>query len=199
MAAGLSFQVFVAMDFYEVGDSLAAAGALGGPAELQGMLCGRLCGGIALAEPELLALAADFLALEDDGLQQVAVVVKDLHDQLRAQLVGGQLNLRLMLPEDDETMTRRLTALGDWCQGFLVGLGQGGLGAPGQLTPEVNEILQDLAAIAQVDDDVDESVEDEDDEAAYAELVEYVRIVAITLHEELADPDAPEPVKPTLH
>lgn len=187
------------MDFYEVGDSLATAGALGGPAELQGMLCGRLCSGITLAEPELMALAADFLALEDDGLQQVADLVSGIYDQLRVQLAGGQLNLRLLLPEDDESMPRRLTALGDWCQGFLVGLGQGGLGAPGQLTPEVNEILQDLAAIAQVDDDLDESLESEDDEAAYAELVEYVRIVAITLYEELADAEASEPVKPTLH
>lgn len=184
------------MDFYEIGDRLAAAGALGGPAELQGMLCGRLCAGAALAEQELMALVADFLALEDDGLQLVAGLVRDIHDQLRFQLAGGQLDLRLMMPEDDESMARRLTALGDWCQGFLVGLGQGGLGAPGQLTPEVNEILQDLAAIAQVDDDLDESVENEDDEVAYAELAEYVRIVAIALYEELADP---ETVKPTLH
>lgn len=187
------------MDFYEVGDRLAAAGALGSPAEFQGMLCGRLCGGKALAEQDLMALTADFLALEDDGLQLVAELVRSIHDELHSQLVDGQLGLRLILPEDDEDMRRRLAALGDWCQGFLVGLGQGGLGDPNQLTPEINEILHDLTAIAQVDDEADMAVEDEEDESDYTELVEYVRVMAMTLYEELAEPGEREPLRPTLH
>ncbi len=187
------------MDFYEVGDQLAAAGALGSPAEFQGMLCGRLCGGAGLSDPDLMSVTAEFLGLEDDGLQQLAELVRSIHDGLRVQLSDGQLGLRLLLPEDDEDMARRLGALGDWCQGFLVGLGQGGLTDPARLTAEVNEALQDLAAIARVDDEAEMAVEDEDDEADYTQLVEYVRMVAMSLYEELSDPDAAQPRAPTLH
>jgi len=188
------------MDFYEVGDRLAAAGALGSPAEFQGMLCGRLCGG-PLPEADLMALSADFLAIEDDGLQLIADLIRSLYENLRKQLVGGQLGLRLLLPEDDEDMNRRLGALGDWCQGFLVGLGQGGIDAPHQLTQELNEVLHDLAAIARVDDEAELAVEDQSDESDYTELVEYVRVVAMMIFEELTEPDvaAGQPVPPTLH
>lgn len=187
------------MDFYEVDDCLAAAGALGSPAELQGMLCGRLCSGNILTEQDLMATTAEFLTLEDDGLQSVAELARNIHDELRIQLLDGQLGLSLLLPEDDEEMPRRLGALGEWCQGFLVGLGQGGLSDPAQLTPEVHEILEDLTAIAQVDDEAEMAVEDDGDEADYTELVEYVRVVVMTLYEELANSGGDKPAEPTLH
>ena len=95
----------------------------------------------------------------------------------------------IMTPDSYE----RAAALGQWCQGFLSGFGL--TRRAYSLSDEANEVLRDLAAIAQVQDALEES---EDGESDYMEVMEYLRVAPMLLFSELAKPEAPAP-KPSLH
>ena len=64
-----------------------------------------------------------------------------------------------------------------------------------QRDPMVLPVLQDLAAIAQVQGSLEES---EDGESDYMEVMEYLRVAPMLLFSECAKPAAPVP-KPSLH
>jgi uncharacterized protein YgfB (UPF0149 family) len=78
-----------------------------------------------------------------------------------------------------------------WCQGFLIGLQQGPLTLPQDAPDEATEALDDLAQIAQLSyGDIDSN---DDDETAYIELVEYVRLSILMLYHEIKS------TAPTIH
>ena len=70
-----------------------------------------------------------------------------------------------------------------WCSGFLYGLGTGQISDLGALTGDVGEIVRDFTEISRATgDDADA---DESNEQAYAELVEFIRVAAQVVFEEL--------------
>ena len=93
------------------------------------------------------------------------------------------------MPDDDDALRERTESLGNWCGGFLSGLGLGGLPDPSQLPEEVAELLDDLGQIARVDFELDDA--DEQEQAAFAEVVEYVRVGVLLINEELQPAKAP--------
>jgi uncharacterized protein YgfB (UPF0149 family) len=91
-----------------------------------------------------------------------------------------------LLPDDDEAMTIRLAALANWCQSFLGGLVAGmhrrGIEDVRSMPEEVKEIVQDFAAIAQLDDQADDDQAGEDESEGDAmELEEYVKVGALLM------------------
>ena len=56
--------------------------------------------------------------------------------------------------------------------------------------------MQDLAAISQVQDALEES---DDGESDYMEVMEYLRVAPLLLFSETKKPDAPAAAKPSLH
>ena len=103
-------------------------------------------------------------------------------DTVRA-LRGDEMEFQLLLPDDDALLVERATALSQWCQGFLYGFGTGGNVSRDQLSGEVEEVLRDLTHISQAS--VDTGADAEEEEQAYAEIVEYVRAGVQLLHDEL--------------
>ena len=91
-----------------------------------------------------------------------------------------------LLPEDVRSLDERTGALVTWCQGFLYGLGSGAgatqdvLDLPG----DVGAVVTDIMAISRAA--VDPEQGEEANEAAYAELVEFVRVGVQVVFEELA-------------
>lgn len=174
-------------------------GALNTPAELHGMLCGKLAGG---GEPDPARWreeAVEFLDLTDAPDASVVEALDGLLDNAREQMASPSFELALLLPDDQQPLNDRVEALGDWCRGFLNGFGSAGISGDSRLSGEVADTLRDLAAIAQVDA---EESRDEHDEANFTELAEYVRMAALSLHLEFAGPAAGpgEPAQPdTLH
>ncbi len=57
-------------------------------------------------------------------------------------------------------------------------------------------MLQDLAAISQVQDALEES---DDGESDYMEVMEYLRVAPLLLFSETRKPAAPAAAKPSLH
>ncbi|NER60520.1 YecA family protein [Pseudomonas sp. MAFF212428] len=161
------------------------------PAELHGLLLGRSCAGAGFEVDGWLADAAQLLEVEPADTVRNALI--GLQEMVKGELTGEEVTVVLLLPTDDAPLTERAIALGQWCQGFIAGFG---LNAGGKdLSTEAKEVLQDLVAISQVQDALEES---EDGESDYMEVMEYLRVAPMLLFSELAKPEAPAP-KPSLH
>ena len=88
-----------------------------------------------------------------------------------------------LLPDDEQPLNGRANALALWCTGFLYGLGTGQISDLEALNGDVGEIVRDFTEISRATgDDADA---DESNEQAYAELVEFIRVAAQVVFEEL--------------
>lgn len=162
------------------------------PCETHGILCGMLCADEALPSDlwirQILSETAMVNLAAEDTLHT-------LFDATVDQFNNADLSFYLLLPDDDAPLSHRAESLGRWCQGYLTGLGLGGMQADPGLPGEVNEFLGDLMKIARVGFfDTDNA--DEEDEAAYTEIVEYVRVGVLLVSHSLR---ATTSVARTLH
>jgi yecA family protein len=172
--------------------------------ELHGVMTGLLSGGARLNRnmlQKVLEAHADGESAFDDTLmaQLWQLQLKTLEELGASELVFSPL-----IPEDDDDLGHRVTALSDWCQGFLIGFGTAVRPNDTRVHEEsVRETLQDIVHVANVDPSAQDN--DEGDEFAYAELYEFVRMAAIHLFEEMAPPEEQHPhnedvpENPTLH
>ena len=93
-----------------------------------------------------------------------------------------------LLPDDEDAADTRALALGHWCEGFLHGLVSfdSGEDLKQRLAAEpLADIIKDMLQITRAA--VDEDSDDETNESAYAEIVEYLRVAAQLTYEELAE------------
>lgn len=156
------------------------------PAEFHGLLCGMLCADPGLTRTGWIkAISREIRDLEADN-----TVLQQLYRATRSQIDSDELDFRLLLPDDDQALGERALALGDWCQGFLSGLGLGGLNATADLPDEADEFIQDVSQIAQLG--LGAGDDEEGDETAYAEIVEYLRVGVLLLRQTL-DPSPAVP------
>ncbi|MFO1410797.1 MAG: UPF0149 family protein [Steroidobacteraceae bacterium] len=159
-------------------------------AEAHGTLAGALC---ALEGYSV----GDWLAeILPDGPELAAVSPElgGLYDLTRAALHGNAMEFDLLIPEDDAPIEERTRALSLWCNGFLYGLGTTGAADPARLSPDAGEVVRDLTEITRAGVDAADGAEE--NEAALAELVEFVRVGVQLVYEEAgrqrpAPPPAP--------
>lgn len=155
-----------------------------GAAELHGSLAGLLSGGGRYAADrwgDMLAIDAVQEALGEgaDGAREL----RQFHEDTAAALNNDDDSFVPMLPDDDAPLALRADALVAWCRGFLGGIGLANLRARGRLSDDGEEAMVDLARIASSALSTEES---EEDETAYAEVVEFVRVAAMLLRDECA-------------
>ncbi len=169
--------------FTDLSETLARAGAVSGAAESHGTVCGALCGG-ADGNETWLAHLMEEASGGDAQLKTCRHALLALRDMSRRVLQAGTLEFTPLLPDDDTGLAERTAALGEWCQGFLYGLGLAGERLQLDALPdEAGEVLRDMGQIAQAGFEGD--ADDDEDEAAYTEIVEYVRVGVQLLYEEL--------------
>ncbi|MBL0162138.1 MAG: UPF0149 family protein [Xanthomonadales bacterium] len=146
--------------------------------DLHGSLTGYLCGGgKTTAEDWTEALAFDLEAARGDA------VFAQVYHFCREQLDDVELAFEPLLPSDDVPLSVRADALVDWCRGFLGGVGLAGAGRPGkEMSADAREIVQDFGNIAASNLEYTGS---EEDEAALAEVLEFVRVGVLLLYGEL--------------
>jgi uncharacterized protein YgfB (UPF0149 family) len=121
---------------------------------------------------------------DDETIQKGISVLKTLCAITALQLEDHAFDFHLLLPSDDALLATRTEAVGFWCQGFVSGLGEGGLSLATEHASELTDIIQDLTAISQVD--ISDVADSEEEEVAYHELVEYVRVVVMTIYTDIA-------------
>ena len=166
-------------------------GALNSPAELHGMLCGRLSGGARLSDSEWLEAVVEFMDLADDMPSDTTQAMTQLYQISLAQLSDQGFALRLLLPEEDATAAVRAEALGQWCRGYLSGFGGARLRGDAPLPEDVTELLSDFVAIAQIH--FDEEGTEAEVESNLLDLIEHVRLGALTIHLECGTAAAESP------
>ena len=179
--------------FAEVAQALAARASAVHAAEAHGCLCGALClrPDYSLAEwlDELLPEPAD--ATDADG------PFAALFEESAGVLARPDMEFEPLLPDDQADLAERVASLAAWCQGFLYGFGSAGTAAQVQVPAAVNEVLADLAQIAQAGAVGSESLDEE--EGAYAELVEFVRAAVQIVYEDLRAARASLPAPQSGH
>jgi len=105
-----------------------------------------------------------------------------LYDHTKNELNDTLLNFTLLIPKDDNSLNARVSSLKKWCDGFLFGLALAGVKDLSHVPEDTMEILQDITSISQANEDEDE---DEMNEVAYMDIVEYVRMGVLLINEEM--------------
>ncbi|SEP62359.1 hypothetical protein SAMN05421693_10290 [Ectothiorhodospira magna] len=168
-------------DYQVLQDILHEAGVVADAAEVHGILCGQLSANLGSGEMQWLQEVfpgPDGPPAEGEARRLLA----ELFAQTRTQLADALLGFQMLLPDEDDALSIRVDALGQWCQGFLHGLTVVGITDPTQLPADSAEILKDLGEIAGAGFQVDD---DEASETAYVEILEYVRVGVLLVSEEL--------------
>jgi len=161
------------------------------PSELHGAFCGLLCAknetDFAVAQDNLLQSLDNNNLLHREALSGLS----SLFESTRQQINDPTCDFHLLLP-DDESVEELVFALGEWCQGFLLGLSLGGITDLDALPEEGAEIAKDFLEIARAGSMY--TIEDsEEDEQSYEELMEYVR-VGVLLINEILNPEKSMPI-----
>lgn len=150
-------------------------------AEIQGIICGMLCGGMGHSQNDWSAMLQEACFEGGEIPEALQRTLVELFNQTCQQLIEGQFELTLLLPDDETPLNTRGSALIEWVNGFMTGFGSQQKDLT-QCSDEVREALQDFADIARMEEPMNE---DEESERAMLEVVEYVRISAIYCFGEL--------------
>jgi uncharacterized protein YgfB (UPF0149 family) len=165
--------------YADIQQVLAEERSLTDAAEAHGTLAGSLCTAPSYRfEDWLLEILP-----EGRPRPEHASTLRELYSSTREALAGEMLEFEPLLPEDDGPLGDRTSALAQWCVGFLYGLGSGSLPDASGLPGEVGEVVRDFTEITRVEIDGGDSAES--NESAYAELVEFVRVGAQLVFDEL--------------
>lgn len=134
--------------------------------EYHGALCGMLCHGAPQAE-----------SLIFDEMKQDEAAQAELHRFSKSALEQlAQPEFSPVVPDDDKPLNQRVEALAAWCSGFLYGFGTGKDIDIKQYSEEAQELIKDFTEISRADVESSDEENAEDEENAYVELIEYVRV-----------------------
>jgi len=176
------------LGFDELDESLRRCGASWDAAQAHGLLTGRL---VVAGVPS----GPDWLAQVLEGTDETNALRLECQKALDSLYQGTfwQLSERLsefmpLLPDDDVDVGARTMALAHWCEGFLHGLvsSQHEQALKDKLAADpLSDIIRDMLQITRAD--IGEESDNETNEAAYAEIIEYIRVAAQLAYEELTD------------
>jgi uncharacterized protein YgfB (UPF0149 family) len=151
--------------------------------QVHGLMCGLICAISAKDSTRWEGILG--IAKDPEGLE----VLQRLYETSYHQMSEFSFEFTLLLPSDKTEINKRAEALGLWCQGFLTGLEQGKVPIKNREPGEVTEALDDFIEISQVN--YDDTATTDEDETAYFELVEYVRLAALMVYQELRSENPP--------
>lgn len=173
-------------DYDELNEALRRLEIATESAECHGMLCAMICAEKQPKKHWLAEILPNDLDAGDVLVKELLTMLEAMYETTQEQFDAAEFGVRLLLPDDNEALPVRLEALGQWCEGFYLGLGVAGLTDLDKLPDDSREVVQDMIDIAQVEVDVEDI--NEEDEAAYTEVAEYLRVGVLLIHEELSTP-----------
>ncbi len=171
------------LDFETIERQLGAAKVDLSPAEAQGLLCGLLCHSKGDARGIWVNELLDE-GLPPASLNKLQSVLDALYSSTSKSINNQEFGFEPLLPHDKCSISERSQALSTWCQGFLYGFGLSGNNMEKRLSDLGHEALKDLTEITRMDTELVE--ESDENEAAFVELDEFLRVVVMTIYEDLA-------------
>ena len=184
----------------ELDAALKRCGATWDAGQTHGLLCSRLAilgadAGIGWLDQVLEGSDPDNALRRDcEGLLDA------LYAYTHRQLAERQSEFQPLLPDRSDSTMIKAEAIARWCEGFLHGLVSD---SPDDNLKErlasepLSEIIKDMLQITRAT--IDEEADDETNELAYAELVEFLRVAVQLTYEELAEFRTPPPGSEVLH
>lgn len=177
--------------YQQLGAQLDSQGILISPAETHGVVLGMMS-----VKPQVIQADEVLVTImqlneeekvddEKSFLQFLAVMV----EQVREMLFSQGFDVQLLLPQDDNNLEDQTLALSYWCRGYVFGLVAAGLQDFKTLPKDAAEIIQDILQISEINTDLDEQGNEE--EKAFFELEQFVRVGVQLVFEELNPPTAP--------
>ena len=180
------------IDHNEVDAALRACGSSWSAAQAHGLLCSRLAvlgrdGGADWLE----LVFQDSSAAQGSHIDDITILQQACAETHR-QFVERQSEFDLLLPDESEAVSTIAAAMAEWCEGFLHGLVSDVKGetlkkklADEPLSDIIRDMLEMTRATAGNGGEVGEYEEGNDE--ALTELVEYLRVAAQLVYEELAE------------
>lgn len=164
--------------FTKLNQALAKAKVKLHPSQLHGIICGIICGG----RDGQASLGGLVKGEENQTLQKELTTLYEIN---KKQLQDFLFELKLILPPETANLSARAEALTLWCQGFLTGLKISDVPIEHREAGELTEAIDDLIEITKMN--YEDVVANEEDETAFTELVEYVRMAVILIYQEMHD------------
>ena len=149
------------------------------PSEIHGQLCAYICAG-----ENMNGVAW----LDAKQMQSQQALFMQLYQSSFDKINKFAFDFQLLLPDDDEVLSFRARALGEWCQGFMAGIGVANLDlASEDLSEEIKDALLHIEIISEID--YENISIDNDDERAFFEVAEYIRLAVLMLHAHISGVD----------
>lgn len=109
-----------------------------------------------------------------DAVQDADALLEFVH-LTSEELFSDDLRFMPLLPDDDEPVSDRVDAMAEWSAAFLAGFGALG---DIDLSDDETDVLEDLSAIGSAEVG---SVEEEEAERMYTDVVEYLKVTVLML------------------
>lgn len=176
------------VDHGALDDALKRCGASWDAAQTHGLLTGRLAVAGVAAGPDWLLQVLEGTDENNAFRLECQKMLDTLYQSTFWQLSERLSEFVPLLPDDDNDAEDRTGAMAHWCEGFLHGLvsAKHGNELRDRLAAEpLADIIRDMLQITRAE--FDDAADEETNEAAYFELVEYLRVAAQLAYEELSE------------
>jgi len=153
-------------------------------AEAHGMLCGFICAGKEMDGKSWIDPILGDQTISDEILAENRALLLKLYELSSIKLQQMEFDFSLLLPDDDEPLYVRAEALSHWCLGFVIALNRSGINIQAAISVEVQDALRHMLEISKLDYNIIDVTEE--DERAYFEVMEYVRMAVLMVYTEIA-------------
>ena len=178
------------MDYKSLDKIRIAASITNNISEYHGIICSRLCFGIKEFNDLISEDSNDDHQIISLQLKEFNTALTEIIEEQENLFESNVLDFQPLLPDESEPIEVRALALALWCSGFIDGCGMciavlnldineiKGIG-----NGEVPEIIEDFSQISTLDPNA--ILQEEEEEIALMELVEYVRVGVQLFYENL--------------
>lgn len=172
-------------NYQKVNNIFSTVNQMPSAAEAHGMICGFICAGNKLDGKSWLdPILGRAQNIEKELLASCKLILLELYEISSIKLQSFEFDFELLLPDDEESLQYRAEALSHWCQGFIIALNRIGITEAEMQTQDAKEAISHIFEISKLNyDSIDIS---ENDEEAYAEVMEYVRMAVLMVYSEIA-------------
>jgi uncharacterized protein YgfB (UPF0149 family) len=168
----------ISIPFDQFANAMVALNTLNSPSGLHGWLAGYLSTGARLSPSQWQKEAQDYLEVEEDFSKPIQSLMIVFYGWVLNDLSSESMRFDLFLPEEDDCeVSQKITALAQWCKGFLDGFGAAGKKEE-QITEEVMEVLKHFDAFSYAEQGEED---DEEGEKILWELREHAKVAALTV------------------
>jgi len=155
-----------------------------GAAKVHGLLCAFMCAGTQRDTDWVQAVLPGLSFGKGTSAREALSEIFALYDFSYQKLHTMTFDFRMLLPNEDERLSVRAKAVSEWCEGFMSGFQLAGLKIGSHHSEDVQDALLHFSEFAALD--YESITVSDEDEMAYLEVMEYVRMAVLMIYNEFA-------------